>query len=316
MTICFCATDYNVERIFLRLLGKKVNCSSTMGDFRKKNLRRHLLSEYGHLFDALKGELVLVRDFLGTKTLDNCPQYRGGCVGRDDDEADIDCALLEESADNKEEKNNTSVSGVERSTETDGYNASVRGQTIFGLFDEDTSEEEGPANDSMRFSNGSGIDLEHRVRQVVETPLEKARSEKQFAKEKYTPSDSLIVASVNCFSRKTKRHFFHDGLYLCTVFAKEMSMDLSTFLRVRGWLAKVKNRKGTDEKMVEISYRRVDDCLCMIDKDAAAAYYRMSAMFEHLYRVLNNRDTWPEMPYEGMYLYAGYIFTFLPYGLI
>ena len=117
------------------------------------------------------------------KTLDNCPQYRGGSVGHDDDKADVDCVLLEESDNDKEERNSSSGSGVERSTETEGYNALVRGQTIFGLFDKDTLAEKVPANDSMRFSNGSGIDLEHRVRQVVETPLEKARSEKQFAKE-------------------------------------------------------------------------------------------------------------------------------------
>ena len=120
---------------------------------------------------------------MGMKTLDNCPQYRGGRVGHDDDKADVDCVLLEESDNDKEERNNSSGSGVERSTETEGYNALVRGQTIFGLFDKDTSAEEVPANDSMRFSNGNGIDLEHHVRQVVETPLEKARSEKQFAKE-------------------------------------------------------------------------------------------------------------------------------------
>ena len=103
------------------------------GQFLEEKLTRHLLSEYEHLFDGLKGEIVVLRVFLGTKTLDNCPQYRGGHGGHDDDEVDVSCALLEESDDDEEENNNSSGS-VECSTETEeGYNASVWGQTIFGL---------------------------------------------------------------------------------------------------------------------------------------------------------------------------------------
>ena len=150
--------------------------------------------------------------------------------------------------------------------------------------------------------------------------MSKRRRKKQsyilFEKGEFTPSDALIVASVNCFSRKQKRHFFQDGLYLCTVFAKEMSMNLSGFLRVRGWMVKVKG-KG-DDKTVCVSYRRLSDCLYVLGEEASMNYLRMSAMFDHLYRVLHNRDTWPKMPYEqskllGWWLYCLLVCLFLQY---
>lgn len=166
---------------------------------------------------------------------------------------------------------------------------SVTGQSIFGLFlDIDPSQ----IREECRFSNGHEVDLEHYLHSLIEGPLDKLQSQKYFDRNKYTPSDALIVASVNCFSRKKKRHFFQDGLYLCSVFAKEMSMTLSEFLRVRGWL--VKNKKGT----LFISYRRIGDCLRLLGGDGAANYMRVSAMFDRLYRVLQSRDIWPEMPYE------------------
>ena len=150
--------------------------------------------------------------------------------------------------------------------------------------------------------------------------MSKRRRKKQsyilFEKGEFTPSDALIVASVNCFSRKQKQHFFQDGLYLCTVFAKEMSMNLSGFLRVRGWMVKVKG-KG-DDKTVCVSYRRLSDCLYVLGEEASMNYLRMSAMFDHLYRVLHNQDTWPKMPYEqskllGRWLYRLLVCLFLQY---
>jgi hypothetical protein len=108
------------------------------------------------------------------------------------------------------------------------------------------------------------------------------------------PSNALIVAAVNCFSKKKKRHFFRDGLYLCSVFSQELEMRLSTFLEVRGWVVK-KTTAGT----VLISYRRIGDCLSLIGGPAATNYFRVSYMLDRLYRALNSREIWPEMPYEG-----------------
>jgi hypothetical protein len=165
----------------------------------------------------------------------------------------------------------------------------VRGQSIHGLLsaaDADSIRRE------TRFSNGDTIDLEHYLHSLVESPMDKKLSQKIFSSTGYSPSDALIVASVNCFSRKKKRHFFRDGLYLCSIFAHEMSMSLSHFLRVRGWL--VTNRKG----VLHISYRRIGDCLRLLGGDGAAKYMRLSAMFDRLYRLLKSSDVWPEMPYE------------------
>ena len=69
-------------------------------------------------------------------------------------------------------------------------------------------------------------------------------------------------------------------------------MRLMTFLQVRGWL--VRNNKGT----ICISYRRIGDCLRLLGSEGARNYFRISAMFDHLFRVLNSRDIWPVMPYE------------------
>lgn len=169
--------------------------------------------------------------------------------------------------------------------------AFVKRQTIVGLFG-DNIDATGPLLEDTLFSNGNSVDLEHRVYSFIETPSDKKDSHKIFTGERYAPSDALIVASVNCFSRKKKRHFFRDGLYLCAVFAKELSMSLSIFLQVRGWL--VVNKKGT----ISISYRRISDCLHSISDESAVNYCRVSAIFERLYRVISSREIWPQMPYE------------------
>jgi hypothetical protein len=108
----------------------------------------------------------------------------------------------------------------------------------------------------------------------------------------YSPSDGLIVASVNMFARKKKRHFFLDGLYFCKVFAKEMDMSLLSFLKVRGWL--VVNKKG----IISISYGRIGDCLRLLGVEQAANYYRISAMFDRLFNILHSRKIFPVMPFE------------------
>ena len=175
--------------------------------------------------------------------------------------------------------------------------AEIKGQSIIGLFGAHNNEHECFVD--SRFSNGDDVNLEHYLQSFVETPTEKEHSKKAFAAEKYVPSDALLVASLNCFSRKKKRHFFRDGLYLCVVFASEMKMSLSTFLRVRGWLAR--NTKGK----ISISYRRIEDCLRLLGGDVALNYYRVSAVFDRLFKVINSRDIWPEMPFEkGEFFYG------------
>jgi hypothetical protein len=179
----------------------------------------------------------------------------------------------------------------EDSSDSDPPRVLVRGQSITGLLPKEplTTAKLRP----MIFTNGEHVDLEHYLYSFVEGAAEKERAAKMFRSMRYAPSDSLIVASINCFSRKKKRHFFRDALYLCKVFANEMQMTLSCFLRVRGWL--VANHGG----VVKISYRRVGDCLRLLGIDAALNYYRVSAMFDRLFRALQNREVFPEMPYEA-----------------
>ena len=165
----------------------------------------------------------------------------------------------------------------------------VRGQTIVGLFPCNESE----AQEDYLFSNGTDVDLLHRVHSVMESPKDKLLSERIMAVEGTNPSDALIVAAVNCFSKKKKRHFFRDGLYLCSVFSHELSMRLSTFLQVRGWTA-TKRKDGT----ILIAYRRIGDCVRLIGSPFATNYLRVSSMFDRLYRALNSREIWPVMPYE------------------
>jgi hypothetical protein len=167
-----------------------------------------------------------------------------------------------------------------------------RGQSIHGLLRKEKKKTPAILR-PMIFTNGEHVDLEHYLHSFVEGTAEKERSEKMFRSIEYSPSDSLIVASINCFSRKLKRNFFRDALYLCKVFANEMQMSLSCFLRVRGWL--VVNHGG----VVKISYRRVGDCLRLLGLEAALNYYRVSAMIDRLFRALQNRDVFPEMPFEA-----------------
>jgi hypothetical protein len=109
------------------------------------------------------------------------------------------------------------------------YALYITGQSLFGAF----SRSSPPSNDqqSTIFTNGADVDLKHYLHSFVETLAEKERAEKIFTSVNYSPSDGLIVASVNMFARKKKRHFFLDGLYFCKVFAKEMDMSLSSFLK-------------------------------------------------------------------------------------
>jgi hypothetical protein len=167
-----------------------------------------------------------------------------------------------------------------------------RGQSIHGLLRKEKKKTPAKLR-PMIFTNGEHVDLEHYLHSFVEGAAEKERSQKLFRSLDYSPSDSLIVASINCFSRKLKRNFFRDALYLCKVFANEMKMSLSCFLRVRGWL--VVNHEG----VVKISYRRVGDCLRLLGLEAAMNYYRVSAMMDRLFRALQSRDVFPEMPFEA-----------------
>ena len=174
-----------------------------------------------------------------------------------------------------------------------GTQVTVHGQQIHGLLTNESNSIPTQANQRpMIFTNGENVNLEHYLHSFIECPLEKARAEKVLRGMHYSPSNTLIVASINCFSRKKKRHFFQDALYLCTVFAKEMEMSLSSFLRVRGWL--VSNHQG----VVKISYRRVGDCLRLLGTEAALNYFRVSTIIDRLFRVLNSRNIFPEMPFE------------------
>ena len=174
-------------------------------------------------------------------------------------------------------------------------NMTMKGQTILGLFPGDSKEK------STLFSNGLGVDLEHGLHSFVESAAEKRRSEKLFSQ---TPSDALIVAAIHSFSRKKKRHFFHDALYLTTVFAKEMDMSVSQLLEVRGWLVvKTKDK-------VSISYRRIGDCLRLLGFEGAMNYFRISSIFDRLFRLMNSHELFPEMAFEKGELLLHLLFSF------
>jgi hypothetical protein len=268
----------------------------------KTTLRYKLDEAFNALFPEADDLSQYLSDFSAKKTVENSPRNpeKTSCVPDDDGGLGVDEPGKDDTDDtgnssgNDDEQpsgNNATIIDTARSDPPLVPQAAsyVKGQSLFGAVD--------PAEmDSMLFSNGAEVHLEHYLHSFVEHPAEKARASKIFAAMRYAPSDSLIVASVNLFSRKQKRHFFRDGLYFTKVFAKEMGMTLSVFLRVRGWL--VVNKKGT----ISISYRRISDCLRLLGVDAAMNYYRVSAMFDRLFRVLQSREVFPLMPYEkGMF---------------
>jgi hypothetical protein len=78
--------------------------------------------------------------------------------------------------------------------------AVVAGQSILGLVGKMKQKEEKLR--PMLFTNGDNVDLEHYLHSFIENPAEKLRATKHFSSMQYSPSDSLIVASINCFSRK------------------------------------------------------------------------------------------------------------------
>lgn len=242
----------------------------------KPTLRDKLSSVFDQLFLDDKDVLLVLHDFLSSKTAQKSSKNA----------ADSD-AVADDAIGDNEAAAHTSDNVLDDSLLPSSF---VRRQTIAGLFG--PGFDEAALLEECRFTNGDAIHLEHHLHSFVESPLDKHNSEKVFLSEGYAPSDALLVASVNCFSRKKKRDFFRDGLYLCSVFSKEMGMSLSTFLRVRGWL--VVNKKG----VIRISYRRIGDCLRLLGKEGAVNYYRLSAMFDRLFRVLHSRDIWPLMPYE------------------
>lgn len=287
-----------------------------MAEFSNQTLRSKLSNVFEDLFLDNKEVLLVVHDFLSAKTPKNLhkkpirketnvlknrvaasPQVLTNNndvslpVATEDNPSIIFQVVTPQKKQTTDDDDQTPFSLFENDSlvEDGGPPPTVNGQSIIGLFPGDNAVSRNP---NTLFSNGDWVDLEHCLHSYVETAQEKQLLDKIFSGQKYAPSDALIVASVNCFSRKKKRHFFRDGLYLCTVFAKEMSMRLSSFLQVRGWL--VKNTKGS----ICISYRRIGDCLRLLGNEGAANYFRVSAMFDHLFRVLNSRDIWPEMPYE------------------
>ena len=251
----------------------------------KPTLREKLSSSFDHLFLDENDVHAVLRDFFLSKSAKKLAQKLAeGNTGSDDAVGDnlVDVA----------------VDTVAFQAGSSYQPSVVTGQSIVGLFGEEIDE--ATLLEECRFTNGDEINLEHRLQSVVECSADKRISEKIFSSEGYAPSDALLIAAVNCFSRKKKRHFFRDGLYLCSVFSKEMGMNLSTFLQVRGWL--VVNKKGT----ISISYRRISECLQLLGKEGAVNYYRLSAMFDRLHRVLHSRDIWPTMPYEKSKLHFLY----------
>jgi hypothetical protein len=255
-----------------------------------KTLRKRLNTTYDSLFHLNKDVVAVPVDVSDLKTTKSPSKQKemvlaqlagGGGVG------DIHSGSVCGAQPNAEEKNK------KRKYDDHGSctGTVVAGQSILGLVGKMKQKE--AKLRPMLFTNGDNVDLEHYLHSFIENPAEKLRATKIFASMQYSPSDSLIVASINCFSRKKKRHFFRDALYLTSVFAKEMKMTLSSFLRVRGWL--VVNHNG----VVKISYRRVGDCLRLLGVDAAMNYYRVSTMFDRLFRLLQSKDVFPEMPYEA-----------------
>ena len=194
--------------------------STTMAILSKPMLRDKLSSAFNDLFVDDKDILLHLRDFLASKSSKNSARNASGRKAGGDDN----------------ERNNASLDAPPavvpgRVLEPPSV---VIGQSILGLFGEQVDE--ATLLEECRFTNGDELNLEHRLHSLVECPGDKAMSEKVFAADGYSPSDSLLVAAMNCFSCKKKRYFFRDGLYLCVIFAKELGMNLSMFLRVRGWL--------------------------------------------------------------------------------
>jgi hypothetical protein len=165
----------------------------------------------------------------------------------------------------------------------------VDGQVLKGLFDLNQLENDpilaGPAR---LFTNGLGVDLEHMVRQVVETKADKLT----FANDPYRPS-TRVFAVCMLWGRKKKRHFFRDALFAQSVFAAELGISLFDFLHLRGWSAHLR-KDGT----VDISYRRIRECLELQDPVVSARFYRLSAIMDRVYRFLHSEDVFTAMPYE------------------
>lgn len=274
-------------------------------------IRRAMSIAFDSLFIHRKDHLVPVHNFLLKKKSKNsfrkvvfCDRGAGGAPPPPSKASVGLAAGIEDDATTYSDAEGLVVNDLTASKTWDGSDgggkppgrrpAVVHGSTITGLFEDSTDDDDEKASQDRetRFSNGAGIDFEHYVHSYIETPADKKLSEKIFASEGYAPSKALLVAAVSCFSTKKKAHFFRDGLYLCSVFAKEMSMSLSGFLMVRGWAARNYNGK------VQVSYRRIGDCLRKLGAETTANYKRVSAMFDALYRALNSSDLWPEMPYE------------------
>ena len=141
------------------------------------------------------------------------------------------------------------------------------------------------------FSNGDTVHFDEYVKTVVETKKKKEEARQLFENIDYKPSYGLIVAAVICFGKRDTRHFFWDGLYVLLIFAQEMGVHLCDYLNLRGWLAV---RRGKD---VEVSYRRARKCLQAFSIHQVVSYYRLSAIMENLFHVLESRVVTPPMPF-------------------
>lgn len=91
-----------------------------------------------------------------------------------------------------------------------------------------------------------------RPTQVVESTAQKIRNTKLLDDLSYQPSEKLMLTAVYCFQKKTKRHFFRDGMYLMEVMSSELEMSLTDFLEIRGW----RESRIDGGRTVTISYIR------------------------------------------------------------
>ena len=157
--------------------------------------------------------------------------------------------------------------------------AYVNGQTIHNLF-----AGTGQKTQDILYSNGGETLRGPNCKKVVETKGRKVSHRAAMDREGYVPSHMFVSAVHISFQKRTKKHFFVQGYFLCRVFAKEMGIPFSEFLRVRCWKA-----KRVDDEL-KISYVRLSQAIPEKNK---AGYNRSMTMIERLYELLSSDDLIP-----------------------
>jgi hypothetical protein len=177
----------------------------------------------------------------------------------------------------------------------------LRGQTIDHLFS--VTELAGAPIVELAFDNADDIVGTQAV--VNATGVRESRKNKVsfLASNSYMPSDSFFAVMM-LWGRKKKRHFFRDSIFAAVVFSKELNLSLTLYLNLRGWLLKVKG-----DGSVDVSYRRISQCLQRYDQHTIARYYHLSAIMDRMYQHLHSSTVFQLAPHESDIVVASLLGT-------